>query len=78
VGKSSAWEPIPEFSRSDADISLFFLAPNNVFYIYPNSDPMFSANIETNFTHPSALESGNITQVYWEADYFIYVMGCTD
>jgi hypothetical protein len=39
---------------------------------------MFSANIKMNTTYPSVSVGGNITLIYYEADYFVYVMGCTD
>jgi hypothetical protein len=57
---------------------MIFLAPNSISYAYPNSDPMFSANIETNITSPLASEVGNTTGVLWDADKYVYVMGCID
>jgi hypothetical protein len=57
---------------------MFFLAPNSVIYNYPNTDPMFSATIEANLTYLSISGNGNITQVVYEADYYVNVIGCTD
>lgn len=31
TGGSENWQPIPDFSRDDADISMFFFAPNSKF-----------------------------------------------
>jgi hypothetical protein len=38
------WQPIPEFNRTDADVTLFYLAHNSIVYQSPNTDPWFSAN----------------------------------
>jgi hypothetical protein len=39
---------------------------------YPNSDPMFSANIYTNIS----TSSGELE--WYSSDYFVYVIGCTE
>lgn len=56
--------PIPEIDRQDADISLFFLASNDIYYLGPVSDPLYSANIQVDD--------------HWEADYYATVLGCID
>jgi hypothetical protein len=55
---------------------MFFLSPSSVRYAYLNSDPMFSANIE--FTIPVQSGDQSSTLTYYEADLWVYVMGCTD
>ncbi|OCL08835.1 hypothetical protein AOQ84DRAFT_292365 [Glonium stellatum] len=44
AGLGGTWTPIPEFNRTDADISAFFLAQNDIVYSQPILDPMFLAN----------------------------------
>jgi hypothetical protein len=57
---------------------MYFLSANSVGYSYPNSDPMFSANIETTISVPSITGGPNLTMVYYSADYWVNVVGCTD
>jgi hypothetical protein len=38
------WKPIPDFSRTDADVSVHFLSQNDLAYLAPVYDPWFSAN----------------------------------
>ncbi|KAE9364620.1 hypothetical protein N431DRAFT_354454 [Stipitochalara longipes BDJ] len=78
AGEVDAWEPIAEFNKTDADVSMYFLSANSVGYSYPNSDPMFSANIETNISYPSGPGGANLTLVYYFPDYWVNVVGCTD
>lgn len=40
----SLWKPIPDFSRTDADISVYFLTHNDLAYMTPVYDLWFSAN----------------------------------
>jgi hypothetical protein len=50
-GKSGQiWQPIADFTRADADISVFFLSQNNVGYFAPVLDPWFYANGTNNKT----------------------------
>jgi hypothetical protein len=46
------WQPIPEFNRTDADVTLFYLAHNSMVYLSPNTDPWFSANQKLIGTDP--------------------------
>lgn len=73
LSNDPAWVPIPEFNRTNADVSLFFLALNAVTYNYPNTDPLFSATILENAT----LADGTVFS-YYIADYYLRVVGCTD
>ncbi|RFN51402.1 hypothetical protein FIE12Z_4329 [Fusarium flagelliforme] len=38
------WKPIPDFSRTDADVTVHFLSQNDLAYMAPVYDPWFSAN----------------------------------
>ncbi|KAE9377655.1 hypothetical protein N431DRAFT_302583, partial [Stipitochalara longipes BDJ] len=68
------WNPIAEFNRTDADITMFFFAANFVLNTYPNSDPIFSANraLNTNKT----LDGKEI--VIYTADLAVTTIGCID
>ena len=68
------WEPVPTLSRSDADVSLFLLAPNSVKYIGPVNDPWFSATTEYPVPRP---ETGTTTTLY-DSDHYINALACTD
>jgi len=57
---------------------MYFLSANSVGYNYPNSDPMFSANIETSVSYPSLGGGSNSTLIYYLPDYWVNVVGCTD
>lgn len=63
-GTDRVFIPIPELDRQDADVSLFFLAANDIWYTRPVSDPLYSANIPVND--------------FWEADYYVTILGCID
>lgn len=70
-GGGSVWKPIPEFSRDDADVSIYFLSSNAVSYLTPVNDPWFSAN-------------GNNTVPYgddrnaWQYDYLVNPLVCAE
>lgn len=68
-----AWLPVPALARTDADVSIFFLAPNSVEYSGPVQDPFFTATTESNVT---AVDGSNRT--YYDSDYFVSVLACTD
>ncbi|KIW16617.1 hypothetical protein PV08_03805 [Exophiala spinifera] len=73
----TAWEPVPELSRTDADVTLFYLAQNNVVYANPVDDPFFSAHrvrYAPFGTNRDAL--ANVT--VYAFDSWIDAMGCTD
>ena len=69
-GNDPAWIPHPDLIREDADVSLFLLAANSVYYDGPVSDPFFSANIQRETV-------GEETQ-YWAPDYYITALACID
>lgn len=71
---AASWQPVPALSRSDADVSLFLLAPNSVKYSAPVKDPWFSATTEYPVPRP---ESGTTTILY-DSDHFITALACTD
>jgi hypothetical protein len=74
AGYAGAWTPIQEFNRTDADVALFFLAPNSVSYIYPNADPFFGAQEEYNFTY-----GADNTLVYeYLPNLLVTTLGCVD
>ncbi|KAF8855323.1 hypothetical protein BDZ45DRAFT_506545 [Acephala macrosclerotiorum] len=73
AGQNSSWKPVQAFNRTDADVSMFFFAPNAINYVYSNSDPMFSANIEQNIT-----QTDGTPLFYYVADQWITVTGCVD
>ncbi|ETN39471.1 uncharacterized protein HMPREF1541_05695 [Cyphellophora europaea CBS 101466] len=70
---SVGWAPIPELARSDADVTLIFLAANAIKYYEANSDPFYSSNFEAN---AGTLLGSDVR--YYIADEFVSVMGCTD
>ena len=65
---SAAWIPAPELNRTDADVSLFFLAGGDVSYTAAVDDPLFAAH--DNFT------VGNLT--IYGSDRDITILGCID
>lgn len=74
AGYAGAWIPIPEFNRTDADVTIFFLAANSVSYIYPNADPFFGAQEQYNFTY-----GANNTLVYeYLPNIYVTSLGCVD
>lgn len=65
---TATWTPIPEFSRSDADVTLLILAGNQISYEHATSDPFFSAN-------------WNVTalgQEYFLSDSYLRLLGCAE
>jgi hypothetical protein len=76
VGRSSGWEPIPPLNRTDADVTLIFIAPNSVVYETPVDDPVFSAHSTNSSIVISVLE-GQST-VFYESDYYLGIIGCAE
>ncbi|KAK5091235.1 hypothetical protein LTR05_001416 [Lithohypha guttulata] len=72
AGSSNTWQPIPELSRTDADVTIIFLMQNAVTYSEPVDDPMFAA---TNVYDLSAVVAG---AKYYGADNYVTTMACTD
>ncbi len=70
----NSWIPIPELNRTDADVSLFLLAQNAIYYDTPVSDPFFSANIKNPL--PGVGNSDNRTT--YQADIYVTALGCAD
>lgn len=71
------WQPITELARTDADVTLFYLAQNSIIYETPVNDPFFSAHLEKNSsfgTNRNALT--NVTMYMF--DSWIDAMGCVD
>lgn len=66
------WLPAPALNRTDADVSIFFLAPNSVAYLSPVEDPFFAANIPTN------VSDQGVNTTFFSPDYFVYVLACID
>ncbi|KPI39496.1 uncharacterized protein AB675_5103 [Cyphellophora attinorum] len=72
-GSSAGWNPIDELARTDADISLIFLAPNSIQFYKPNTDPMFAAT-----TKFDAGSTASIDGTYYTSDNWVNIMACTD
>jgi len=70
VSALSPWEPIPDFTRTDADVSVHFLNQNDVRYLAPVYDPWFSANGTYTVT------SGNTT--IYLSDYWVKIVACAE
>jgi hypothetical protein len=68
--------PISEFNRTDADVTVFFLAQNNVLYNFPNSDALFGAN--TILPDNNNFSSTEIPIQVYQPDRLISAMGCVD
>jgi hypothetical protein len=66
----SLWKPIPDFSRTDADISVHFLSHNDLAYLAPVYDPWFSANGTRNASLQGIIGYG--------PDRVINTMACAD
>ena len=65
--------PIDTLSRTDADVTLMFLASNSITYYTPNTDPFFSATLKQ-----SAGTFSGVDMTYYKANNWVTVMGCTD
>ncbi|KAJ6781505.1 hypothetical protein PWT90_08091 [Aphanocladium album] len=68
--KISVWLPIPELSQTNADMSIYFLSQNALFYLDPVYDKWFSAN----GTYSMPLDDGNVTS----ADYLVNTLVCAE
>jgi hypothetical protein len=64
------WEPIPDFNRTDADVSMFFLSQNGVYYEQPVLDPFFLAN--------GSVWVEKVGWNYSQSNAFVDIMLCTD
>ena len=63
---------MPEFNRTDADVSLIFFAPNSIGYLAPVEDLWFEATI------PFNISVGTTYETLYYPNYLVNVMGCTD
>ena len=70
---SSAWLPIPEIHRDDADVTLVFLAANAIKFLEPNSDPLFSANFKVEVPGIDGADNS-----YYSSDEYVDLLACTD
>ena len=67
------WIPVPALNRTDADVSVFFLAPNMVVYEAPVADPFFAASI------PKNLSSGDgVNDTYYSSNQAVYALACAE
>ena len=66
-------DPIPALKRTDADVTMMFLASNAVEYRSPVLDPWFQATYAHNLTDTSGV---NFTE--YLADYWVGVLACAD
>lgn len=60
-------------NRTDADVSIFFLAPNSVKYESPVTDPFFVATNELSVPNADG-EGPNLT--YYFSDHYVNVLAC--
>lgn len=66
-GQYNAWTPISKLSRTDADVSIFFINQNSIRYERPVNDPVFSAHRTLTKENPDYLP-----------DRFTNAIGCID
>ena len=67
------WIPIPALNRTDADVALFFLAPNMILYEGPVTDPFFVASI------PHNVSAGNgVNETYYSPNQGVYALACAE
>lgn len=69
--EASAWQPISELARDDADMTILFLSQNSVTYFGPVFDPFFLAN-------GSNTEPLSDTQVLYMPNAYVQTMICAD
>jgi len=67
-----AWQPVSQLNRSDADVSIIFLAQNTAAYTTPVNDPFFSAHSQ--HTYPMGGYNGTI----YSSDHPVTALGCVD
>lgn len=72
-GPNNTWFPVLAVSRDDADVSLIFLAANDILYTGLINDPIFQATKAAG-TYD---ESGN-NQTLYTSDYYVNALGCID
>ena len=67
------WIPIPALNRTDADISLFFLAPTSITYEAPVADPFFAASTPYNIS-----TGDGVNYTYYTSNQEVYALACAD
>ena len=67
------WIPIPALNRTDADVSMFFLAPTLVSYEAPVADPFFAASIPFDIS----IDDG-VNHTYYSSNQDVYALACTE
>ena len=67
------WIPIPALNRTDADVSMFFLAPTLVIYEAPVTDPFFAASKPFNVS----IDDG-VNDTYYSSNQDVYALACTE
>lgn len=70
---TNSWSPIDALNRTDADVSLFLLALNSVYYQNPVTDPFFNASIPENV--PSA---DGANSAYYVSERPVNALACID
>ncbi|KAF2707658.1 hypothetical protein K504DRAFT_535293 [Pleomassaria siparia CBS 279.74] len=71
--EDNLWHPRDVLLRNDGDVSLMFLAANDILYYGEVADPMFNATIPMR----SFMDNGKDITLYASTDY-VTVMGCLD
>ncbi|KAJ9615836.1 hypothetical protein H2200_001913 [Cladophialophora chaetospira] len=74
TGPATLWRPVPALDRSDADVTIIFVAPNSITYRDQVEDPFFSATWP--YTAPGVVLPGTVTT--YSPDDFVSIMGCTE
>ena len=69
----NGWYPVDALNRTDADVSLFLLAPNSVRYEAPVTDPFYAATTLINLPNDDAT---NFT--YYTSDQNVNALACID
>jgi hypothetical protein len=75
--QEQSWYPIDELKPKDADVAVFFLASNDVKYLYPTLDPLYLAN-KTSKDDKIPLGGGQSDRQYWQSYKAVTGIGCTD
>lgn len=64
------WRPVSQLRRTDADVSIFFLMPNDIRFEQPCDAPLFWA-------HQNGSDSLD-DSTYFMSDYYVNPIACTD
>lgn len=65
----SYWDPIPDFNRTDADVTIMFLTFNNIDFVAQNDDLIFSAHVPFN---------SSLGVPVWKPDNNISALACAE